>query len=357
MKTILLTGIGGLTPRSIAKVIRKNHPDYRLIGVDANKKAMGFFMPGLLDDYAVCPHCTEESYFPFIEQLVKDYQIDYAFVQPEAEIVEWGAYYEKNGRYPVDVFMGCKSLSESLRDKAIMAELLKGTHFIPKTIKVTQHNPRYEEVEQQIGFPCWIRATEGTGGLGSLRLDNLDSYKSWLFINSFISEFTVSEFLTGRHLANQMLYYNNEYVKGAALECAEYVMASTAPSHVTGNTHFARFLNEDRINRFCDECIKYLCEKLKVPAHGILSFDLKEDKNGDLKVTEVNIRHMAYTGVMAQVGFDLIEDTIRIMEDGNAGRVVRDPYHHYDKPYIFLRDVDVEPIVLESEQIFEKINK
>ena len=354
MKTILLTGIGGLTPRSIAKVIRKNHPDYRLIGVDANKKAMGFFMPGLLDDYAVCPRCTEESYFPFIEQLVKDYNIDYAFVQPEAEIVEWGAYYEKKGRYPVDVFMGCKSLSESLRDKAIMAELLKGTHFIPKTIKVTQENPRYEEVAQQIGFPCWIRATEGTGGLGSLRLDNLDSYKSWLFINSFISEFTVSEFLTGRHLANQMLYYNNEYVKGAALECAEYVMASTAPSHVTGNTHFARFLNEDRINRFCDDCIKYLCNKLQVPAHGILSFDLKEDKNGDLKVTEVNIRHMAYTGVMAQVGFDLIEDTIRIMEDGNADRIVRDPYHHYDKPYIFLRDVDVEPIVLESESVFDK---
>ena len=54
------------------------------------------------------------------------------------------------------------------------------------------------------GFPCWIRATEGTGGLGSLRLDNLDSYKSWLFINSKIEEFTVSEFLTGRHLANQI---------------------------------------------------------------------------------------------------------------------------------------------------------
>ena len=354
MKTILLTGIGGLTPRSIAKVIRHNHPDYRLIGVDANIKAMGFFMPGLLDDYAVCPRCTDENYFPFIERIVKDYQIDYAFVQPEAEIVEWGAYFEKNGRFPVEVFMGCKLLSESLRDKSIMAELLKGTHFIPKTIKVTQENPRYEEVEQLIGFPCWIRATEGTGGLGSLRLDNLDSYKSWLFINSFISEFTVSEFLTGRHLANQMLYYNDEYVKGAALECAEYVMASTAPSHVTGNTHFARFLNEDRINRFCDDCVKFLCAKLQVPAHGILSFDLKEDKNGDLKVTEVNIRHMAYTGVMAQVGFDLIEDTIRIMEDGNANHLLRDPYHHYDKPYVFLRDVDVEPIVLESEDVFDK---
>ena len=39
MKTILITGIGGLTPRSIAKTIRRNHPDYKLIGIDVNKKA------------------------------------------------------------------------------------------------------------------------------------------------------------------------------------------------------------------------------------------------------------------------------------------------------------------------------
>lgn len=358
MKTILITGIGGLTPRSIATIIRENHPDYKLIGCDTEKKAMGFFMKTkdgrkLIDKYYIAPCCDSPEYFPFIERIAAENDVDYAFVQPESEIVEWGQYFEDHGKFPVPVFMGCKLLSESLRDKSIMAELLEGTEFIPKTIKVTQENPRFEDVEKEIGFPCWIRATEGTGGLGSLRLDDISSYKSWLFINARIPEFTVSEFLTGRHLANEMLYYNGEYVKGAALECAEYVMANTAPSHVTGNTHFGRFLNEDRINNFCDECIKYLEKKLGVPAHGILSFDLKEDKDGNLKVTEVNIRHMAYTGVMAHVGFDLIEDTIRIHEDGDSRNVVRDQYHHYEKPYIFLRDVDVEPIVLESEEIFD----
>lgn len=358
MKTILLTGIGGLTPRSIATIIREKHPDYRLIGCDIDKKAMGFFMKTgdgkkLVDEHYVAPRCNSPEYFPWIENLIKTCKIDYAFVQPESEIVEWGAYYEKHGKFPCPVFMGGRVLSESLRNKSIMAELLRGTHFIPKTIKVTQDDPKFEDVEKEIGFPCWIRATEGTGGLGSLKLENLDSYKSWLFINSSIQEFTVSEFLSGRHLANQMLYYNGEYVKGASLECAEYVMASTAPSRVTGNTHFARFLNEDAINEFCDECIKFIEKKLGVPAHGILSFDLKEDQNGNLKVTEVNIRHMAYTGVMAHVGFDLIEDTIRILEDGNADNVVRDRFHHYEKPYIFLRDVDVEPIILESEDIFD----
>ena len=136
--------------------------------------------------------------------------------------------------------MGCEKLSASLKDKAIMAELLEGTEFIPKTIKVTQANPRFEDVEREIRFPCWIRATHGTGGLGSLKLEDMSGYKSWLFINSRIPEFTVSEFLPGRHLANEMLYYNGEYVKGAALECVEYVILHEL-AHLYEPSHNARF--------------------------------------------------------------------------------------------------------------------
>lgn len=130
-------------------------------------------------------------------------------------------------------------------------------------------------------------------------------------------------------------------------------MANTTPSHVTGNTHFGRFLNDRSINEFCDKFIKYLEKKIGVVAHGILSFDLKEDACGELKVTEINIRHMAYTGVMAEVGFDLIEDTIKIMENGNCNEIIRDPYHQYENNYVFLRDVDVEPIILNDESVFD----
>ena len=146
MKTILITGIGGLTPRSIAKRIRSNHPDYRIIGCDVDKKAMGFYMLDLVDEHFIAPRCDSPEYFPWLKRLVKIKGIDYAFVQPESEIVAWGEYFEKNGRYPCPVFMGCKLLSESLRDKSIMAELLKDTDFIPRTIKVTQDNPRYEQL-------------------------------------------------------------------------------------------------------------------------------------------------------------------------------------------------------------------
>ena len=84
MKTILVTGIGGLTPRSLAGIIRENHPDYKIIGCDIEKKAVGFFMEGLLDEYFICPRCNALEYFPWIEKLVKEKNIDYAFVQPES---------------------------------------------------------------------------------------------------------------------------------------------------------------------------------------------------------------------------------------------------------------------------------
>lgn len=354
MKTLLISGIGGPTPRSIARVVRKCHPDISIVGIDANPLAVGFYMKQLLDFYYVSPKASDENYWDFILRIIDKHQVDYAIIQPEKEIIAWGDYWDCNGSYPCPVFIPSKKLAQSLMDKSIMADLLKDTEFIPKTIKVTQDDPKFDQIENLIGFPCWIRATQGSGGLGSLKLKDISSYRSWLFINNEIQEFTVSEFLPGRHLANQMLYYDNCYVKGAALQCVEYVMANVAPSKVTGNTSYGRLLNEDRINIFCDECIKYICKQLGIPAHGVLSFDLKEDVNGNLKVTEVNIRHMAYTGIMAQVGFNLVSDTINILECGNASRLTHSPYYHYDKPYVFLRDVDIEPIILDDSIILGK---
>jgi biotin carboxylase len=344
---ILINGIGGPTPRSIAKTIRKNFPEAYIVGTDMNQKAIGFFMEGLLDNNYLVPRISDPDYWKIVQDIIEKEKIDFAFIQPEREIIGWGEYFEKNGSFPCPVLIPQKDLALTLMDKSLMADILEGTDFIPKTIKISQENPRFEEVEREIGFPCWIRATQGSGGLGSLKLEDMSSFKSWLFINREIEHFTVSEFLTGRHLATQQLYIDGEYVKGASLECAEYVMAAIAPSKVTGNTSFGRLLNEDRILEFCHSCVEYVCEKLNTKPHGVLSFDLKEDAEGNMKVTEVNIRHMAYTGVMSDAGFDLTGDTILYLQ-GRGNEIQRTPYFQYAKNYSFLRDVDIEPIIVDS---------
>src|SRR5690606_19367412 len=145
------------------------------------------------------------------------------------------------------------------------------------------------------------------------KLHSKKELEAWLFIHKDVPEFTVSEFLTGRHLANQMMYIEGKLVKNAGLHCAEYVMADIAPSKVTGNTSFGRFINEERLLAFCEEVMDFIQARTVTKAHGVYSFDLKEDTDGNLKVTEINIRHMAYTGILSQVGFDLVGDTVKYL--------------------------------------------
>ena len=346
MKNLLITGIGGPTPRSIAKSVRRLKGEYRIIGADANPRAIGFFMPGLLDNYYVVPRVNEAHYWDTIKEIIEKEGIDMAFVQPESEVIGWGEYYQIQGLYPCAVLLPPVGLSRVLIDKSSMSDVLKDTIYIPKTIRITQTERRLTDIEGYIRYPCWIRAVRGSGGLGSLKVDNPVSLNTWLDINKDIEAYTVSEFLPGRHLATEMLYYNGEYIKGASLECVEYVMASIAPSGVTGNTSYGRLINEDHILSFCNDSINFICKKIGVTAHGVLSFDLKEDSKGNLRVTEINIRHMAYTGVMAQAGFDLIRDTIDILHQGTSGCVKKQPYYKYAEPWFFLRDVDTEPILL-----------
>jgi predicted ATP-grasp superfamily ATP-dependent carboligase len=234
-------------------------------------------------------------------------------------------------------------------NKARMADLMEGTTYIPKTVTITQANPATEQVEQEIGFPCWIRASVGSGGLGSLNINSKRELDAWLFIHKEVPEFTVSEFLTGRHLANQMMYLNGKLIKNAGLHCAEYVMADIAPSKVTGNTSYGKFINEETLLAFCEEVMDFIQTKTQVPAHGVYSFDLKEDEKGNLKVTEINIRHMAYTGIMGQVGFDLVGDSVLFLT--NKIDQIHSGRFYYQDAFIFLRDVDEQPIVLKESDI------
>lgn len=348
-KSILITGIGGPTPRSIALRLRELYPQAKLVGVDTNPKALGFYMDGLLNKSFIVPRANEQHYWDEIKKVIDREAIDLAFVQPEKEVLAWGNYYKENGSYIVPTLIPPIDYADSLINKAVMAELLSDTDYIPDTVTISSSQPDFELVEKKVGYPCWIRASEGSGGLGSLKLNRRKDLEAWLFIHNDIKEFTVSEFLTGRHLANQMLYLEGDLIKNAGLHCAEYVMADIAPSKVTGNTSYGRFLNEDKLLSFCETVMEVIAQKLDVAPHGVFSFDLKEDMEGNLKVTEINVRHMAYSGIMAKVGFDLIGDTVKYL-GGNESDIAKGRFT-YDGDYIFLRDVDSEPIIMKESDL------
>lgn len=349
---IYISGIGGPTPRSIAHVIRKKFPKAKIIGGDLNPKALGFYIENLVDARVLVPKANTKDYWPTIKKIISEYNIDLAFIQPEREVLAWAKYFIENGEYPCPVLVPPHSHVSQLANKSKMAELLSNTSYIPKTTTIVDGTYQMDKIEE-IGFPCWIRASEGSGGFGSLKLNTKSELDAWLFINKEIKEFTLSEFLPGRHLANQMLYIDGKLIKNAGLECVDYVMANVAPSRVTGNTSFGRMLNEPKLLEFCEEVMNYISQYTKNKPNGVYSFDLKEDKNGSLKVTEINIRHMAYTGILAEIGFDLVSDTIDFLLNKTELNVC--PNYFFDADYCFLRDVDERPIIMKESDLLRNV--
>jgi carbamoyl-phosphate synthase large subunit len=122
-------------------------------------------------------------------------------------------------------------------------------------------------------------------------------------------------------------------------------MAKIAPSGITGNTSFGRLINDTRVFETGKKAMEIMFDKTGAPKHGFFTVDMKEDDAGNPLITEINVRHVAFTQCLAMGGANLCEDTIRLLtEDDGFDKEFR--LYTFEEGLIFLRDVDERPILM-----------
>src|SRR5690554_3302900 len=278
---ILINGVGGPTPRSIARSLRKySDLDVQLIGTDTNPLAYGLYEDELYDKTYVIPPAGHERYWETIEKIVADHNIDIALVQPEMEVLEWTRHKSLGKEWPCKVLLPDLSIVENLLDKSLMTELLKETDLVPKSVDISPDNLDLELIEKTLGYPFWIRSTSGSSGLGSLKVEDGDSLKNWITINPKVTKFIGSEFLPGRNLACKLLFYEGKLLRAASAERVYYIMSKIAPSGITGNTSFGRLLNEPKLVELSERALRLVEKNTGKKLHGFFTADFKEDENG-----------------------------------------------------------------------------
>lgn len=350
VKTILMNGVGGPTPRSFAIALKKygNYAQYRFIATDCNKYAIGLYQKHLFDESFLVPRATSPEYWPAIEGLIEREGIDYAVVLPEVEALEWSRRAEES-RLPCKALIPDYKIASQLVDKATMTGLLESSGLVPRSFAFLRDE--FEDIaEFDIPFPFWVRSAEGSSGLGSLLVKSAEDLKNWININPDVEKFLGSEFLPGRNLACKLLYYDGQLLRGAVGERVEYIMAKVAPSGITGNTSFGRLLNDPKVFEVAKEAMDVLFQKTGAKKHGFFTVDLKEDEQGNPKVTEINIRHVAFTQCFAAGGANFSEDTIRLL-DGDSAFDRRFKLYEFKPGLIFLRDVDEVPIIMKESEL------
>ncbi len=354
---ILMTGVGGPTPRSFAIALKKysQYKDVDIIATDINSLAIGLYQNELFCKSYIVPRATDAGYWDAIEKIIAENNIDIAVILPELEVIEWSKRMEA-GKLKCKVLLPSVALAELLVDKAKMTEILDELMIVPHSISFERNESNLSKVWKKLGFPFWVRSTSGTSGLGSLRVEDEAALKNWIQINPGVKDFLASKFLTGRNLACKLLYYEGELLRSACGERVNYIMAKVAPSGITGNTSFGRLLNEPELVKVAAQAMDHLFEVAKAKKHGFYTVDFKEDENGKPYITEINVRHVAFTQCFAAAGANFAEDTIRLLaNDDTLDKNYR--MYEFEEGQIFLRDVDALPILMKEDSLLKQIKQ
>ena len=351
---ILITGVGGPTPRSFAIALKKYsfYKKFELFGTDINPLAVGLYQNELFNKTFVIPSATSPDYWNAIEKIIKDNDIDAAVILPELEVMEWSKRKETK-ELPCKVLLPDYSMAELLVDKSKMTEILKDLDIVPPSVTFSRNKSDLSEVFEVLGNNFWVRSTSGTSGLGSLKVEDEQSLKNWIQINPNVEEFIASKFLPGRNLATKMLYYNGKLVRTASAERVNYIMAKVAPSGITGNTSFGRLLNEPKLVDEAIRAMEHLFQHTSAKKHGFFTVDFKEDENGKPYITEINVRHVAFTQCFAAGGANFASDTVRLLND-DLDFDFNYKMYEFEKDLIFLRDVDSLPILMKETELLQK---
>jgi carbamoyl-phosphate synthase large subunit len=339
---ILVTGACGVTPRAIARSLGASFlfADARLVGADRGGNWYGFY-EGLYERVYRVSEPSDPGYADLLADICAKEGIDVAVVGPEAEVLFWS-----DKEFPVPALLPPPQFAQIAISKGKLYEALQQTGLVPHYRIVSRDDLLARAALDLDGGPVWLRdySEASSSGIGSIQVSEPEEAYAWAYLNPEIHSYMVAEHLPGRNIACSLLFRDGDLLKAGCYERLEYFMGHLAVSGVTGNINRGRLVNDERARTLAEQAVRYLCDLTGERAEGLLTVDLREDRTGALKITEINVRHVAATSALAAGGANMAEAQVL----ATLGRLeeIGEPVPRFPDDNVILRDIDGVPIWL-----------
>ncbi|MBR4644074.1 MAG: hypothetical protein IKO73_02800 [Bacteroidaceae bacterium] len=342
---ILVTGACGVTSRSVVRSLNKSNVfagKCEFIGTDVCYNEYGIY-EGLYKKVYKVPYYNSESYRLLMERIIAENEIEYAILIPEPEVLYWSEH-----PFNVKFLRIPPRFAKKVLSKRSLYETLSSKNYIPDFQILSREDMLSSEQSVKLNYPLWIRDfSEGTtSGKGSLKAECYDDVKAWAIINRNIPSFMLSEYLEGRNLGCFTLFRNGKLLKYGVAQRIDYLMGKVAVSGITGNTCKGKLLNDKRVFEVAYDAIMSVISETGETMNGLVVTDLKENAKGEPVVTEINIRHVAFTSTFANAGLNFAEYQLLCLMEKEA-EISNNLTIEFPEDNCMLRDVDGLPIYLE----------
>lgn len=337
---ILITGACGVTSRAVARSIKssKKFQSARLIGISIYINQYGIY-EGLFDRIYRVPYHSDPNYEEVIHTIQNKERIDLAIVIPEPEVLKWA-----ESKFPIPAVLPPVHFCKICLSKKMLHETLKDSGLIPSFSFINRDELLKGKVNHFPTMAFWLRdcGAGTTSAKAAIKIDNIEDAKAWARLQKNVVEFMASEYLPGRNFACCMLFSKGELLKYACAERINYFMADLLISGISGNTCLGRLVNIDSVKTVAEKAVRIIADYTGEKMEGLVTVDLRENANGKPLVTEINLRHVAFTSAFANAGANMVEAQILAIQ-GHMREIDRRETVFTDNN-AFLRDIDGTPI-------------
>ncbi len=275
-KKILITAAGGYIGKNICTIIRKNFPEFHIVGTDSKKFT---FSREMLNEFYRIKSASDKKYIDDLNKVIKHYEIDLVIPNNEDELNAIIKNYSKIN-LNIFIFPGYDVVELGYDKLKTMKKLSELSIDIPWTLETNKSLPK--------SLPCIVKKRTGVGARNVEILRSLSDAKKYSRKQSYIFQ----ELLKPKNQEITCAIYRSKNGKTRILSLKRKLK--------NGVTTYAKVIKNNAIEK--------LCKKIAVEFNlrGSMNIQMILTKKGP-RIFEINPRFSSTILMRDLMGFrDLI---------------------------------------------------
>jgi carbamoyl-phosphate synthase large subunit len=340
-KTILLTGAGGTPTQNVVWCLRNEQDNFRIIGVDCDE--LQIHLTTGYDRKYLVPRADDSLYIDTLNQIIKREKVDLIHAQPDVEV---GVISKHREQIRTNTCLPKKDVVALCHNKYELIFTLNKAGVPCANAFLISEPTDIDQAFDELGSTVWLRLIRGAGGRGSLPTNNRELAKRWVDYWEGWGSFSAEEFLPGRNLAWQGVFFEGKLMGSIAWERIRYIIRHVSPSGITGTPSIAKLINDDEVHSIGLKTVQSIS---KTP-HGIFGVDMRENAEKVPCVTEINPgRFFTPSYMYAKAGYNLVkmffDEALEMKHQliiGPRAKILEDRF--------WIRGIDTPPVLIHRKK-------
>jgi hypothetical protein len=349
----LITGAGTGSSGNVIRALQATSLKPHIVGTNEDRFVLKL---SCASRNYLCPEPGSDTYVSALLEIIRQERIN-VLLPTDDNVVK--ALSDARDRFPIELLLPRRDTIDLCQDKYALNVFLRRQGVpAPRTyeIKTLGDLEKIFARFSTVGI-LWCRARRGSRSLAAAPVGTVEQARAWITLwrdlrDVKVNDFTLGEYLPGRHFIVQSVWHNGNLLRAQAIEVLSYFAAGNNPSGVFSLSSLAKTVVAPEALEVTLNAVKALERR----PSGAFFVELKESAEGVPSITEINAgRFPSGVTALLAIGNDNMVAIFATAALGEA-RKAAEPYGS-PLAYYLVRDIDAVPGVYSETDLMNGIRR